>query len=146
MLDQKTKKKDNREEVNRRHWRDVSEALPCQLARIRNGGKTKMAPEKGVYEVVWPRGKRPRSGVVLAKRLDTLNGKTVAEVWDWIFHGDEMFAVIEKELAKRYPGIRFVSYEKFGNIHGAEEAKVLAALPDRLQQNKCDAVISGVGC
>ena len=54
--------------------------------------------------------------------------------------------MIEKELTKRYPGIKFVSYEVFGRTHGEEEAKVIAALPDRLKQNGCDAVISGNGC
>lgn len=53
--------------------------------------------------------------------------------------------MIEKELAKRCPGIKFVSYEVFGSTHGAQEAKVLEALPDKLRQNKCDAVISR-GC
>ncbi len=98
------------------------------------------------YEVVWPRGKRTIEVIRLAKRLDTLEGKTVCELWDWMFRGDQMFPTIEKELAKRYPGSKFVSYKVFGSTHGSEEAKVLAALPDKLKQNKCDAVISGVGC
>ena len=98
------------------------------------------------YEVVWPRGKRTMESVRFAKRLDTLSGKTVCELWDWKFRGDEMFPVIEKELAKRYPGIKFVSYEKFGCIHYEGEREVLAALPDKLKQYKCDAAISGVGC
>ena len=63
-----------------------------------------------------------------------------------MFRGDEMFPVIEKELAKRYPNSKFVGYEVFDSIHGAEEAKVLATLPDKLKQNQCDAVICGVGC
>jgi hypothetical protein len=57
-----------------------------------------------------------------------------------------MFPVIEKELAKRYPGIKFVGYDVFGCTHGPEEREVLAALPDKIRENKCDAVISGVGC
>ncbi len=98
------------------------------------------------YQVVWPRGRRTISSVSLAKRLDTLEGKTVCELWDWVYRGDEMFPVIEEELAKRYPGIRFVSYEVFGQTYGGDEREVLAAFPDRLRQNKCDAAISGVGC
>ncbi len=106
-----------------------------------------------VLEVVWPRGKITMENPGFAKRLDTLSGKTVCELWDWRFRGDEMFPVIEKELAKRYPGIKFVSYEKFGCTHEqfgstqeAGEREVLAALPDKLKQYKCDAAISGVGC
>ncbi len=98
------------------------------------------------YEVVWPRGRRVIESSPLAKRLDTLKGKTICELWEWAFRGDEIFPVIEKELAKRYPGIKFVSYEKFGNTHGRDERQFLAALPDKLKQYECDAVISGVGC
>lgn len=99
-----------------------------------------------MYEVVWPRGRRAVETARFAQRLDTIEGKTVGELWDWFFRGDKIFPVIEKELAKRYPGVKFVGYEVFGSTHGGEEQKVLAALPDKLRQNNCDAVISGVGC
>ncbi|MFC2005396.1 hypothetical protein ACFLVG_00320 [Chloroflexota bacterium] len=102
--------------------------------------------EKPGYEVVWPRGRRTTEAISLAKRLDTLEGKTVCELWDWAFRGDEMFPVIEKELAKRYPGIKSINYKVFGKTHGGDEANVLAALPDKFKQNKCDAIISAVGC
>ncbi|MFC2004361.1 hypothetical protein ACFLUK_02340 [Chloroflexota bacterium] len=99
-----------------------------------------------MYEVVWPRGGRVVESIHFAKRLDTLEGKTVANLWDWIFHGEQIFPVIERELSKRYPGIKFVSYEEFGSTIGGGGAKNIAALPDKLKQNNCDAVISGVGC
>ncbi len=82
----------------------------------------------------------------LAKRLDTLEGKVVCELWDWIFKGDAIFEAFEKELARRYPGIKFVSWKEFGEIHGANEKAVLDALPEKLEQFNCDAVICGVGC
>ncbi|MBI2987030.1 MAG: hypothetical protein HYY45_09710 [Deltaproteobacteria bacterium] len=82
----------------------------------------------------------------MAKRLDTLDGKTIGELWNLDFHGDELFRTLETELTRLYPGIKFVSYEVFGSTHGAKEAAVLAALPDKLCENGCEAVISGVGC
>jgi hypothetical protein len=102
--------------------------------------------DSNTYKVVWPRAKRFESGAKLAKRLDKLEGKVVAELWDWIFKGDVMFDVFEQELAKRYPGIKFVSWKEFGEVHGANEKEVLAALPERLKQFNVDAVICGVGC
>ena len=102
--------------------------------------------DANAYEVVWPRGKRLESGGKLAKRLDTLEGKVVCELWDWVFKGDVIFDVFEKELAKRYPGIQFVSWREFGEIHGANEKAVLAALPEKLKSYNCDAVVCGVGC
>jgi len=103
-------------------------------------------PDSNTYKVVWPRGPRVDAGTRLARRLDTLEGKVVCELWDWIFKGDLIMDVFEKELAKRYPGIQFVSWREFGEIHGANEKKVLAELPEKLKKFNCDAVICGVGC
>ncbi|MFC1934634.1 hypothetical protein ACFLXX_05780 [Chloroflexota bacterium] len=99
-----------------------------------------------MYEVVWPRGNKVVESVGFAKRLDTLEGKTVGFLWNGIFHGDKMFPVIERELAKRYPGVKFVGHEELSSVHGEREAENIAALPDKLKKNKCDAVIHGVGC
>lgn len=102
--------------------------------------------DSNMYEVVWPSGKRVESGGGLAKRLDSLEGKVVCGLWDWVFKGDIILDVFEKELTKRYPGIKFVSWKEFGEIHGSNEKAVLAALPDKLRRFHCDAVICGVGC
>jgi hypothetical protein len=86
------------------------------------------------------------AGGRLAQRLDTLEGKVVAQLWDRIFKGDVMFAAFEAELPQRYPGIRFVSWREFGSFHGAGEAEVLASLPRRFRELGVDAVICGTGC
>lgn len=100
----------------------------------------------GHYEVVWPRGERRLQARPLAARLDTLNGKTVAQLWDYVFRGDEVFAVLEEELRKRYSDIRFVSWREFGATHGEDERDILAALPRRFEEMGVDAAISGMGC
>lgn len=98
------------------------------------------------YEIVWPRGRWVQTGAKLAKRLKSLEGKVVAQLWDWVFKGDKMYDVWEEELAKRYPGIKFISWREFGEIHGPNEHQVLADLPTKLKEYKVDAVICGVGC
>jgi hypothetical protein len=98
------------------------------------------------YPVVWPRSRQVKTGAKLAPRLDTLKGKTVAQLWDWVFKGDVMYEVWERELAARYPDIKFVSWRDFGEIHGANEHTVLADLPRKLKEVGADAVICGVGC
>ncbi|MFC1966561.1 hypothetical protein ACFLWI_06450 [Chloroflexota bacterium] len=98
------------------------------------------------YEVLWPRGRKVLEEGCLAKRLDALEGKTVGFLWDWVFRGEEIFPAIENEMAKRYPGIKFVGHKVFGSTHGGKEGTVLASLSDKLKENECDAVISGVGC
>jgi len=48
-------------------------------------------------------------------------------------------------LAARYPGIRFVEYERLGSTHGRDEAELARTLPEALRKHGCDAVISAVG-
>ena len=100
----------------------------------------------GHYEVYWPRAERQQKRKALAPRLETLEGKTIAQVWDFIFRGDEIFETLEEALKARYPGIRFVSWREFGNTHGKDERKIVAGLPDRMKALGVDAVISGMAC
>lgn len=101
---------------------------------------------KAQYEALWPRSPRQAKVKPLAKRLDTLNGKTVAWIWDYVFRGDEVFAQLEESLRQRYPGIRFVNWSEFGSTHGSDERKVLADLPAKLKALGVDALVSGMGC
>jgi hypothetical protein len=100
----------------------------------------------GDYEVCWPRSPRQVRAKTLARRLDTLNGKTIAQLWDFIFSGDKVFAALEEGIRARFPDVRFVSWREFGNTHGADERKILAELPQRFRELGVDAAISGMGC
>ena len=107
------------------------------------------------YAVVWPRSAKSVEIKPLAKRLDGLDGKTIAFLWDDLFRGDEIwpifkgdvvFDLLEEGMKKRYPGIRFVSWRTFGSTHGGNEREVLAKLPERLKELGVDAVVSGMAC
>lgn len=100
----------------------------------------------GHYEVYWPRTPRQSQQKPLARRLETLAGKKIALLWDFLFRGDEVFAVLEEELKARFPGVSFVDWREFGNTHGDNERTVVAALPKRFQELGVDAAISGMGC
>ncbi len=100
----------------------------------------------GFYEVLWPRAERQQKGKTLAPRLASLEGKTVAQLWDFLFRGDELFEALEQGLKERFPGIRFVSWRDFGNTHGGDERQVIAGLPERMKSLRVDAVISGMAC
>ncbi len=101
---------------------------------------------EGYYQVYWPRSPRQTGLKPLAPRLKTLEGKTIAQLWDFLFLGDEVFELLEEGLKARYPGVRFVSWREFGSMHGGDERAALAALPNRLKQLGVDAVLSGMGC
>lgn len=100
----------------------------------------------GYYEVVWPRAARSMKRKQLAPRLPSLEGRKIAQLWDFLFRGDEVFALLEEGLKARHPDIDFVSWRDIGNTHASDERALLAALPDRLRAMGVDAVISGMGC
>jgi hypothetical protein len=98
------------------------------------------------YRVVYPLGVQATSEKNVAASLPDLNGKTIAELWNYAFRGDETFPIIEKKIREKYPDVRFVSYEEFGNFHDpSQEGKIMGELPSRLKKFKCDAVIAGNG-
>ena len=97
------------------------------------------------YEIVWPLGKMVTENITPARRIADLSGKTICELSDYGFRAEEIFPLIRASLSRLYPGIRFIEYDNFGNIHGLREDEVVATLAEKLRQYGCDAVISGVG-
>jgi hypothetical protein len=97
------------------------------------------------YAVVSPEGEVMDAPGATGQSLGSLNGKTICQVWDYRFRGDEIFALIRDELKARYPDIKFVDYSAFGNVHGALETEIMAKLPDLFRQHGCDGVVSGMG-
>ncbi|MFC1871846.1 hypothetical protein ACFLYF_05575 [Chloroflexota bacterium] len=102
-------------------------------------------PAVPAYRVVWPSGKLASEPVAPNKPVSDLQGKTVCELWNGLFKGDEIFPLIREKLMARYANMRFIDYNHFGNIHGQNEDEVVANLPARLREHGCDLVVSGVG-
>jgi hypothetical protein len=97
------------------------------------------------FAVLAPLGRPARAALTRPPRLTSLDGRRVAFVWDEIFRGDEMFAVIAQELTARWPRVEFVGHEHFGNPEQRDGTAVIEALPGRLRAHRIDAVIAGVG-
>ena len=84
-----------------------------------------------------------------APRLDRLDGKTIAEVWNGVFKGDVTFPIIRAELEKRFPGLRIVPYTEFPHApatdHPARQRALAQEIAALAKEKGCDAVISGNG-
>ena len=104
-----------------------------------------MENNEASFEVVWPLGKFVSRPVQAAPALTDLSGKTVVEMWGWVFKGYEIYARLNKALREKYPGIKIIDHETMGNSHAANEREYVADLPNLLKKLGCDAVISGVG-
>jgi hypothetical protein len=103
-------------------------------------------PKPNHYEALWPKTPRQAKVKPLAKRLDTLEGKTIAWVWDYVFRGDVVFTQLEASLRSRYPNVKFIHWDTFGSTHGTDERKVVADIPAKLKALGADALVSGMGC
>ena len=101
------------------------------------------------YEVVSPLGERSINWIEMAPRLDTLEGKTICELWNKSFKSNVTFPVIRDLLKKKYPGVKVVSYSDLPPHHMLENPGVTNAASDELiaalKEKGCDAVISGNG-
>ena len=97
------------------------------------------------YEVVWPSGRSVYSIASLSPRLSDINGKTIAELSNYLFRVEKVFPLIRESLSRRYPGIKFVDAGVFGNVHGPGSAERIQKLPALLRDNQIDGVIAGLG-
>jgi len=84
-----------------------------------------------------------------AKRLETLNGQVIGELWNGDFKGNVTYPIIRNLLQKRYPSLRIIPYTEFPHTHVSdnatkqrERAAQIAAL---VKEKGCDAVMSGNG-
>ncbi len=86
----------------------------------------------------------------LAPRLDTLNGKTIGQIWNGGFKADVSFPIIEDMLRALYPAVKFVPFTEFpavtmASLEPVRKAKTLEAVRSALLEKGCDAVITGNG-
>ncbi|MPZ45322.1 MAG: hypothetical protein GEV05_18390 [Betaproteobacteria bacterium] len=95
------------------------------------------------YEVVHPLGRPIRKTRTRTARRATLDGATIGELSNHKFDSEFTFEIIEQEIRKRFPTVKFVSHEQFGDTYGAHETEVIRGLPGKLGDYRCDFVISG---
>ena len=104
----------------------------------------------GVYKVVSPIGEAAVEMAPHAPRLKTLEGKTICEIWNGGFKGDETFPILRGMLKERYPDIKIIPYTEFpltsiASLGPATIETVLGAVKEAILKNACDAVITGNG-
>lgn len=88
--------------------------------------------QDGHYEVYWPRTARQVRRKSLAPRLSTLDGKLVAQLWDFLFRGDEVLALLEEGIkGKRSTNPRLV-----------KRGRILHACIISTQMEKCKCKIA----
>ena len=102
------------------------------------------------YEVVSPLGEPVIESRRVGRYFDTLNGKTVGEIWNEEMRGDLTFPIIREMLSKRYPDVKVIPFTELPssilNVQSPEEmTKRLEAVRNALIEKGCDAVITAQG-
>ena len=102
------------------------------------------------WEVLRPVGTGAAQSMELAPRVDTLNGKTVCEVWNGGFAGDVTFPIINEMLRERYSEVRIIPYTEFplstiASMKASTREERLEAIRIALLEKGCDALITGNG-
>jgi hypothetical protein len=97
------------------------------------------------YEVLSPEPRYVEPPADFTVGIADLNGRSVAQLWDGLFRGDELLAIISDALRSRFPRVRIVDHAAFGVTHGPDEARLREHLPEMLRQADCDLAISGLG-
>lgn len=99
--------------------------------------------------VISPIGAETVKKETTAPRLDTLNGKTIGEVWNEDFKGDIMFPIYRELLRQRYPDVKIVPYTEFpvAVLKGTPsyQREVLQQIIAVAREKGCDALITGNG-
>jgi hypothetical protein len=101
--------------------------------------KRPMNSLEGRLEVLNPLGGVEVS-IGAASRLADLHGKTICELWNGKFRGDEMFPAIRELLKARFPDATVVPQTEFPICWPCPDD--IASL---LKKKGCDVVISGNG-
>jgi len=104
---------------------------------------------ENALEVISPAGLPVTQSKGLAPRLDTLAGKTIGEVYNHHFKGDQMFVLYRELLRQRFPGVRIVPFTElpasFVGGDPASHRRIAQEVAARAKEKGCDALISGNG-
>ncbi|MDA1100100.1 MAG: hypothetical protein O2967_14065 [Proteobacteria bacterium] len=99
--------------------------------------------------VISPLGNETIGARTSAPRPDTLNGKTICEMWNGDFKGNFTFPIIRELLHEQFKDVRIVPYTAFPNstIRGtpAHQREVDSQMIALAKAQGCDAVIAGNG-
>lgn len=101
------------------------------------------------FAVLSPAGAETIKRTTVAPPLDGFEGKTICEVWNGVYKGNDTFPALRELLKQKYPGVRVIPYTEFPSNYGGEtltEQRASAQQIARMAKEKgCDALISGNG-
>ena len=99
--------------------------------------------------VMSPEGLPLGGARALSAPLDTLEGKTIGEVYNNHFKGELMFQTYRRLFKERYPGVKIIPYTEFPIVYvggdPASQRKIAQQVAALAKEKGCDALITGNG-
>ena len=99
--------------------------------------------------VISPEGLQMRAVGSVSRHLDTLEGKTIGEVYNNHFKGEFMFQTYRRLFKERFPGIRIIPYDKFPVVYvggdPVSQKKTAQEIAALAKEWGVDAIITGNG-
>jgi hypothetical protein len=99
--------------------------------------------------VVSPEGLALGSTKGISPHLDTLEGKTIGEVYNNHFKGELMFSTYRRLLKARFPGVKIIPFTEFPIVYvggdAASQKRIAREIAAIAKEKGCDAIITGNG-
>jgi len=99
--------------------------------------------------VISPEGLQLRAVNSASRHLDTLEGKTIGEVYNNHFKGEFMFQTYRRLFKAKFPGVKIIPYDKFPIVYvggdPVSQKKTAKAIATLAMEWGVDAIISGNG-
>jgi len=99
--------------------------------------------------VISPEGVPPGVTKNISPHLDTLEGKTIGEVYNNHFKGELMFRTYRRLFREKYPGVKIIPYDEFPIVYvggdPASQQKIAREIAALAKERGCDALITGNG-
>ena len=99
--------------------------------------------------VISPEGLQIAAMGGVSPHLDTLEGKTIGEVYNNHFKGEQMFGIYRRLLKEKFPGVKIIPFDRFPTVYvggdPASQKKTAKEIAELAKTLKVDAIITGNG-
>ena len=99
--------------------------------------------------VISPEGLPLGTGRNISRHMDTLEGKTIGEVYNNHFKGELMFRTYRELFKEKFRGVKIIPYDEFPIVYvggdPASQKKIAREIAAIAKQKGCDALITGNG-
>ena len=99
--------------------------------------------------VISPEGLPPGLTNKISPPLNSLDGKTIGEVYNNHFRGEVMFQTYRRLFREEFDGVKIVPYNEFPIVYvggdPASQKKIAREIAAIAKEKGCDALITGNG-